>query len=360
MSHAPHSHTHTLQLRGPVSRVLVAALCVLALYLLLAEILLRVLPVHRVLGAPMLGSAHRQFEQQWFRLQSYVAEHGPVDCIMIGDSTVMSDFAPEVFNAAYRQQTGEGITCYNFGVGALSVEGLAMVAEILIGEYAPRHLLVGVEPLDFTVPHDNQGEADLGSVPWARYQLGQFSPAGWLYSNSSLYRYMGVIGKLLTFRLDYRELLQRTAEERSVGADGYSALEGTGPFDVTQPPDRSIDHPYIEHYFAAMSPFRMLPENLSALEHILAMNGATTEVVVVEMPITDTFYTFLGNGEEDYRLFVYTIGDRAATQGVAFLRMEDLRSLPAPVWFNYNHLNSMGAPIFSRWLGSSLHQENAH
>jgi hypothetical protein len=333
---------------------------VLALYLLLAEVLLQELPVHRVFGAPMLGSAHRQFEQQWFRLQSYMAERGPVDCIMIGDSTVMSDFTPEVFNAAYRQQAGEAITCYNFGVGALSVEGLATLAEILISEYAPRHLLVGVEPLNFTVAHDNQGEADLGSVAWARYELGEFSPEGWLYSHSYLYRYMGVIGKLLTFRLDYRELLQRTAEEHSVGADGYSALAGTGPFDVTQPPDRNIDHPYIEHYFAAMSPFRMLPENLSALEHILAMNGATTQVVVVEMPITDTFYTFLGNGEEDYRLFVSTVSDRAAAQGVAFLRMDDLRSLPAPVWFNYNHLNSEGAPIFSRWLGSSLHRENAH
>jgi hypothetical protein len=40
--------------------------------------------------------------------------------------------------------------------------------------------------------------------------------------------------------------------------------------------------------------------------------------------------------------------------------MEDLRSLPAPVWFNYNHLNSMGAPIFSRWLGASLSRGNAH
>jgi hypothetical protein len=208
------------------------------------------------------------------------------------------------------------------------------------------------------VPHERQGEADLESVPWARYEVGQPSLEGWLYAHSHLYRYVGVIGQLLSFQLDVRQLLERTAEEHSVSADGYSALTEPGPFDVSQPPDPKIDHPYIEHYFSAMSPFRLLPENMAALDRILAMSGQPTQVILVEMPIIETYYAFFGNGEADYRQFVAAVRDKAAAHDTSFVRMESLERLPVPDWFNYNHLNRDGAAIFSRWLGTAIGKEN--
>ncbi|MBE2199760.1 MAG: hypothetical protein IAE79_14190 [Anaerolinea sp.] len=351
------SRSRTLQLSRPFGRSLLLAGLFLILFLSLTELVLRVAPVHFFLGAPALGSEHRQFEQQWKRLEMYHAAYGPVACIMVGDSTVMSNFSPAAFADSYRQQTGEEITCYNFGVGAFTVMGFATLAEILIREYSPQLLIVGVEGLNFTVPRDEQGDTDLSRVPWARYQLGEFTLEGWLYEHTYLYRYLGVLGQLVTFEVDYKEVLQAAADERSAYADGHSPLQGSGPLDVSVPPNPEIDHPYIEHYFAAHSPFRLLPENLEALDKILALDNATTRIILVEMPVTDTFHTFFGNGEQDYRMFIDTLSTKAAAANISFWRMDDLQTLPYPTWFNYNHLNSDGAPIFSRWLGTILGQD---
>lgn len=358
MDAAPLSRSRTLQLSRPYGHALLLAALFLILFLALTELALRVAPVHLFLGAPALGSDHRQFEQQWHRLEMYQAAHGPVECIMIGDSTVMSDFSPSALGDAYRQQTGEEITCYNFGVGAFSVMGSSLLAEILIREYSPQILIVGVEGLNFTVPRDEQGGTDLSRVPWARYQLGEFTLEGWLYQHTYLYRYLGVLGQLVSFEVDYKEVLQAAANERSVYEDGYSPLQGSGPLAVSEPPDPEIDHPYIEHYFAAHSPFLLLPENLEALDKILALDNAVTRIILVEMPVADTFHTFFGNGEDDYRMFIDTLHTKATAADVSFWRMDDLQALPYPAWFNYNHLNSDGAPVFSRWLGTKLGQEH--
>lgn len=179
--------SRTLQLRRPFGRSLVLAALFLLLYLLLAEVFFRVVPVCRVLDAPDLGSEHRQFEQQWARLEDYAAQQGAVKCIMIGDSTVMSNFAPEAFAGSYFQQTGEPIACYNFGVGAFTVVGLSTLAALLIQEYSPQLFIVGVEALNFTVAANEQGDADLSRVPWAHYKLGDFNVEGWLYEHSALY-----------------------------------------------------------------------------------------------------------------------------------------------------------------------------
>jgi hypothetical protein len=50
--------------------------------------------------------------------------------------------------------------------------GTAALTQILVHEeYAPRLQLVGVEALNFSVPREEQGEADLASTPLARYKL---------------------------------------------------------------------------------------------------------------------------------------------------------------------------------------------
>lgn len=358
MDEAPLTRSQTLQLRRPYGRSLVIAAWFLIIFLALTEHALKVAPVHLLLGAPALGSEHRQFEQQWHRLEMYQAAHGHVECIMIGDSTVMSDFSPVALGEAYRQQTGEEITCYNFGVGAFSAMGLSLLAEILIREYSPQHLIVGVESLNFTVPRDEQGGADLSRVPWVRYQLGEFTLEGWLYEHTHLYRYLGVLGQLVSSEVDYNVVLLAAADERSVYEDGYAPLQGSGPLAVSEPPDPVIDHPYIEHYFSAHSPFRILPENLEALDKILALDNAATCIILVEMPVADTFHTFFGNDEQDYRMFIDTLHTKATAMNVSFWRLDNMQMLPYHTWFNYNHLNSDGALIFSRWLGKMLAQEH--
>lgn len=330
----------------------------LLVYLIAAEAVVRTPAVNNVLGTPDLGTKHKQFEQQWFRLQEYSARQRSIDCIFVGDSTVMTDFSPTAFAASYRRQSGEEIDCFNFGVGAFTSVGFAALAQILVNDFSPRLLLVGVEALNFTVPRAGQGEADLASTPWARYKLGEFSVQGWLRENVHLYRYPGVLKQLLTVSINRNEVMRSAAGEVSGVQDGFFPMTGTGPFDVSQPPDPEFDHPYIEHYSAAMGAFQMLPENLDALEAILSLDGTGTHVVLVEMPVPDTFHTFFRNGQQDYQMFVDTVVGKTNLHNVPFLRMQDLELLPHRVWFNYNHLNSDGAPVFSIWLGNELAQHH--
>jgi hypothetical protein len=146
------------------------------------------------------------------------------------------------------------------------------------------------------------------------------------------------------------------AGEIGGATDGYFPVNGTGVFDVSQPPDLTLNHPYIEHYSAALADFNLWPENLAGLETILSLDSATTHVILVEMPVTETFHRFFGKGPQDYRLFVDTMAQRTAAHHIPLWRMQELERLPSPVWYNYNHLNADGAPIFSRWLGEKLAQ----
>jgi hypothetical protein len=352
---AESAKARTLQLHMPTGQALAFAVLVLVAYLVLGEVAIRYLGGRIALGTPGLGSDHKQFEQQWFRLEEYVARRQVVDCIFVGDSTAMTDFSPAAFTRSYGRQAGEDLDCYNYGVGAFTAVGLAALSQILVQEYSPRLLLVGVEALNFTVPLEKQGEADLASTAWARYKLGDFMAEGWLYENVHLYRYLGVFRQLLTATINRSEVMQSAAGEIGGVKDGFFPMTGTGPFDVSQPPNPEFDHPYIEHYFAAMEDFALLPENLDALETILSLNG-TTKIILVEMPVPDTFHTFFGNDRQDYKMFADSVASQADSHSVPFLRVQDQRLLPAQVWFNYNHLNSDGAPIFSSWLGERLAQ----
>jgi hypothetical protein len=354
--HITWTGSQTLQLQRPFGLSLVLAALFLIFYITAGEAFLRFTSVRLVLGAPHLGSEHKQFEQQWFRLSEYAASRETIDCIFIGDSTVMTNFSPIPFADSYREHTGEEIDCFNFGVGAFTAEGLATLGQILVQEYKPRLLLVGLEALVMTVPLEEQGSANLSDTAWARYKLGEFTPEGWLYENVYFYRYLNTIGQYVTFKSNPNEVMVSAAGEIGGAVDGFFPMEGTGPFNVSEPPNPDFDHPYIEHYFAAMDDFQLLPENLEALDRILALNSASTRVILIEMPVPETFHAFFQHGEQDTILFIDTISNKAAAQKIPFWRMPAVHELPASVWFNYNHLNSSGAPLFSRWLGQELAQ----
>lgn len=360
--HSQPLRCRTLQLHRLDGQVMLFTLLCLLLYGIGGEAIVRHFDGRLVLGTPRLGIDHKQFEEQWFRLHQYALQHKSVDCIFIGDSTVMTDFSPTVFSDSLREDNGSNLECFNFGVGAFSAVGFATLAQLLVHEYSPRLLLVGVEALDFTVPRAEQGKADLAATPWARYRLGEFNLEGWIYENIHLARYLELLKQLATLTLNRNEAVQSAAGEIGGVKDGFYPMEGNGPFNVAELPDPKMDHPYIEHYFAVLQSFQMLPENLGALEEILARNGDEMEVMLVEMPVPSTFYAFFRNHERDYQGFVDTVTQNAERHRVPFLRMQDRTALPAKVWLNYNHLNSEGAPVFSRWLGQAvgLQRTTAH
>lgn len=325
-------------------------------YLAVAELLVRTFIAQAILGVPSVGSTDEVLESRLDALRDFASGRDAVDCVMLGDSTVMTNFKPDTFATSFREETGKDIKCFNFGSGAFTLVDMADLAQIVVNEYSPGLLLIGIEALNFTVSAAEPGGADFSEIPWTQYKLGQFTIAGWLYEHSALYRHRDVIRQLLTLQTSPSEIRRFIMETDGAWRDGFFPLTGPGPFNVAQPPDPQSDHPYHENYFGSLTKFQLLPEHLAALDRVLALNSPATQVVIVEMPVPETFFYYFGNGEEDYNRFIDGVTQRVGGTAVPFWTTTDLQLFPDDLWFNYNHLNATGAPLFSEWLGSRLGQ----
>jgi hypothetical protein len=83
-------------------------------------------------------------------------------------------------------------------------------------------------------------------------------------------------------------------------------------------------------------------------------NTPQTQVIIVEMPVSDGLYYFFDNGETDYNRFVARVGELASLHQVPFWRTEALDLIPDQGWADYSHLNVTGAERFSVWLGQQV------
>jgi hypothetical protein len=341
----------TLQLSRPFGYTLGLTLLFLMTYFLFGEVLFRSQAIQNTLASPSIGSEHREFEEQMNQLRTYASGDGLIDCIFVGDSTVLTDFYPLVFERAYHEQVGEDIDCINFGVGASNVVSLATLLRIIIHDFKPRLIIFGIHALDFTVPPEADEVAIILEMPWIRYKLGEFSPVGWFYEHSQVVRYSEILGQILSFKGN-RESLLRSEEDELL--KGFYPMEGQGLFDMANPPDLESNHPYDEHYFAELGNFKLLPVNLDALDQIADLQSATTTVMAVEMPVSDTYFYYFENDEEEYNVFKEEIRSRLSAKSVPFFETKRHIYLADELWFNRNHLNLDGAQIFSEWLGEQV------
>jgi hypothetical protein len=252
--------------------------------------------------------------------------------------------------------TGKRIECFNFGVGAFSLVDMAALAQIVAEEYSPRIIIVGIEALNFTVPSSDPAGHDFANLAWTRYRLGRFTLEGWFYEHSYLYRHLGSVQKLVKMENSPTEMIRFTTEIYNTYRNGFYQLEGEPELDMSQPPDPNSDHRYHVAYFNFHSNYQILSEHLTALDEIIALNSPTTQVVLVEMPVPDTFFYYFDNGRQDYDLFISTVEGEVAGTPVPFWQTTNLQLFSYDLWHNYNHLTEAGAPIFSEWLGKRLGQ----
>ena len=317
----------------------------------LIETALRTPQAQVKLGPPGMGISTRDFELRWHEFVTYAQDREVLDCVVLGDSTVMSDFFPVAFSDAYRNATGETMECFNFGAGGFTVVDYAALAEIIVAHYSPHLIMVGVEPLNFSIASDAEETVNFGKKPWVNYQRGDISIKGWLLENSYFYRYSELIEQLVKFEKSFSDVQDPAFRTSDLLREGYYPLIDPSPFVIANPPDPESDHPYPEFYFSVLQQFAIYPEQLDAFETILKLQGDSTNLVIVEMPLAPNFQYFFGHGEQDYQYFMEVIQSSVSLHGIQFV--PDLcHDLKAPeMWFNYNHLNSAGAAVFSNCLG---------
>lgn len=306
------------------------------------------------LTPPKMGSRHYQLGHKLTLLDKAVNGKSSIDCIMVGSSMTDVGFDPEAFQESYYKTTGQEIRCFNFGIDASSAVSTATLVDILIEDYQPRLLIFGTDARDYAVPSSDRDPVAVMDSPWIRYRLGNFSLGGWLLEQSYLYRYRQHLSRISRLKFA-NTLMSQTEFNLPILQNGHTPLSTVSTY-INDPPDPENDSYEVVYYNRVYSSYQMLDENLAALERIMDYKNTGTEVIVVEMPVSDGLYYFFGNAEKDYRWFVDKVEELASLHQVPFWQTEPLDSIPDDGWSDYSHLNVTGAKIFSDWLGEQVGQ----
>ena len=322
------------------------------LLIAVAEGIARSEPFQAPLTSPKMGSRHYQLGHKLALLDALIEKDGPIDCITVGSSMVDVGFDPDAFQNGYQEVTGRDIHCFNFGIDASSAASAAALVKILVEDYHPRLLIFGTDARDYAVAVEDPDAAVVLDTPWVQYRQGKFSPVGWLLENSYFYRYRQHLGRLFRFSFD-GTLRSQTKANFEILHNGFTPINKVSTY-INAPPAPDDDSFEVTYYTRIYFSYRMLEDNLNALEQLVSHNGTQTQVVVVEMPVSDGLYSFFGNGETDYNRFVAQVDEMASLHQIPFWRTEPLDMIPDDGWFDYSHLNTTGAKIFSTWLGQQV------
>ena len=342
----------TLHLTMPIGKTLTFTIMLLFLLGGLGEWIARSEFFQRPLTPPKMGSRHYQLGHKLALLETEVNKNGPIDCIMVGSSMVDVGFDPTAFQDSYKTVTGQAIRCFNFGIDASSAVSAAALTRILVEDFHPHLLIFGTDPRDYAVPSDDRDPAAVLTTPWVKYRQGDFSIEGWLQDHSYLYRYRQHLSRLARFNLE-GTLWSETKLNFEMLANGHTLIDKVADYinDPPNPHDESFEVVYYSQIYAS---YQLLSDDLDALESIMDYDGSETQVIVVEMPVSDGLYYFFNNGEADYNRYIAQVGKLADLHQVPFWQTEPLDSIPDDGWSDYSHLNVTGAEIFSTWLGEQV------
>jgi hypothetical protein len=330
----------TLQLTVPFGRTVIIGVVLATVVFGAAEIVLRMPGVQDRLPAPSVGSNHMHFET---KVHVFRALEESLDCYFLGSSVAHRGFDPAAFEAAYFAQTGQRLTCFNFGiVGGNETTGL-LLAEMLTRESAPKLLVFGTVPRVISREVPSPVEA----APWLQYHLGNWSAAGWLAENSAVYGYGVLYARQIA--LNQMDLHDRFAlEKRLQGHAGY------------EPNNRLIELPPTQDVLQILQyqTYRFDTLGADRLDRMMAFADLPdTEVVIVEMPEHPIVIEGYEGREAAYRGVVAQISARADAAGVLFLPTYDLDFWTDDRrWADFGHLNRFGAKVLSRWVGEQVGQ----
>jgi hypothetical protein len=344
--------SRTLVVRLSFGKTLWLTVIMLVLLLGTSEWVTRSQYFQQPLTPPKMGSRHYQLGHKLSLLDAAIKNNGPVDCIMVGSSMVDVGFNPDFFQKGYRDITQRDIHCFNFGIDATSAASTSALAKIVVEDYHPRLLLVGTDARDYVLPLDDPDVSVILETPWVRYRRGDFLLDGWLTEHSYFYRYRQHLSQLIRLNLN-NTLWSETNLSYKIIQNGFTPINIVSTYinDPPAPDDTSFE---VLYYKRIYSSYQVLKVNLAALEQMVNINGSNTQVVLVEMPVSDGLYYFFGNGQVDYNRFISQVSGVASKHQVPFWQTEPLNMIPDDGWSDYSHLNTNGAELFSTWLGQQV------
>jgi hypothetical protein len=314
---------------------MLATIVTLAIVMAVSELLARNPQVESVLPPPTING-DREIGSKLLGLDRVVAQSGRIDCITLGSSMAENGIDPQAISAVYEARLNKPFSCFNFGIRGSDAAAAGRLATALVHEYHPRVVIYGTSYRDYI---DTQHELD---IPWIQYYAGVPTLEGWFEARSYAFRYA----------LTYRDLM-RTRKIRVWGIPDqltpYGQVSGTAamPSDSIQVEERSA-------YAQWSAKYHMLPNTLTGLDQLLALNSADVQIILVEMPLPDGFIESLPKGKQTRQTFLDVVGQRAAANHVPFWLTWGIFSPPPGGWLNPYHMNDKGSAAFGRWLGERL------
>jgi hypothetical protein len=290
------------------------------------------------------------FEIKWYGLEKYVELNGGVDIILIGSSVVNTGIDPEIVAKSYFDLTGKRLRIYNFGVEGLDIVPNSVYANILVQKYHPALLLFGTIPRDYLSSDNFEVNQQFLLSPWIEFMSGDWNLAGFLIDHSvALRRYLPYRNWM---RSNFLETLYRIdRRENRTSSNGYEPENYVGT-NLDLPPDpNSADE---QDAFAKYHDYAIDLTRLSDLVSILSLGQeGITRVLVMEMPLQSTFYDYLG-GISVYQDYRQQIASIVIGNGSMFIQSDGNLQIPANGRPDRAHLNKIGAPVFSTYLGTQL------
>jgi hypothetical protein len=343
-------HSQSWQLRWPFGRTFALSILFFCLFYIAGELVARTKTFQAYFISQTWNSPHRDFERQLARLDRVFTQEKHIDCIFLGNSMVWRGFDPAAFQKGYRNQTGEDLHCFNFGVDGMPASIAGALAKVLVEDYHPLLLIYGIDARDLAVPIDSEDAKVLAEMPWLRYRMGEFSPEGWFIDKSRLYRYRLALQHWLRF--DYQFTVHNDPDTDPNHRYGFDSDSKVG--DITRPPDPNSSQASIQYYFKTLWHYKILQENVDGFIQVLNQEGNVPGALVVELPVPETYKRFFKNREKDYQRFVDQIEILTTKSRVPFWLVNSWVRIPSDGWVDYAHMNEKGASIFSQAFGERL------
>lgn len=332
-------------------KLVLSTFLTLVMILMLSELFFRSDYTANALLPPSYDVDVEPFDVQFSLLSKLYRQEGHIDCIFLGSSIVHYSFDPEVFEEAYRRQTGDTIKCFNFGVSTLSGESAGIIAPVLVEFFRPKILLYGVSPRAFGVV-DPGFDNVFANSDWIQYINGEPNIAGFLIDNLAIYRYY----------LRYQDWMSPEFERVLQPLDSLDSTaepQGFNPIlhvkvDVKTPPELT-NAQRDRKFLRWMKNYVPLENDVEGLKSVGKLNSTTsTRIMFIEVPSHQSYLQYFNNGGEGFQNFTRAVQGVAAEYDVPFWQLRDLNLLPDEFWNDRHHMNPNGARLYSDWLGTQV------
>lgn len=334
---SPAPRERTWRVSWPLGQTAGLAALVLLAALGLLELVARQPWASVLPSSDAIASLNFQFERKRTLLDTWVAQNGRLDCLIVGNSMIDYGVDPEVLAEAFAARAGTSLRCFNMGLDNLRILIVQDLLMALVRQYHPRLLVYGTSPIEYRQRYQGQPFPYFGEQ-W----LGEFSYA--------YRRYRTLLNDLDPAYAQNLADIRRAPLDGGYTIAGYRTISDLPLIDVSQPPSPVTER----DSFNEARDFAFDSQTLSSLDAIVKLGSSQMAVAVIVLPVHPTFLDYLGDHQDVWATNLAHLRATVAAQAVPLFEPPASLNIPSAGWHDRDHLAPSGAALYSAWLGGQL------